>query len=36
MVLHPLTEVGVGMLVTVRISGCQLMVDVLGYRKRRQ
>jgi hypothetical protein len=34
MVLYPLTEVGIGMLVAVRISGSELVMDVLGDRKR--
>jgi hypothetical protein len=36
MVLNPLTEVGLGVLVSVRISGSELMMDVLGGRKRGQ
>jgi len=36
MVLHPLAEVGVGVFVSVRISGSQLMMDVLSYCKRSQ
>ena len=36
MMLHPLTEIGIGMFVPVRISCSQLMMDVLGYSKRRQ
>ena len=36
MVLHPLAEVGIGMFVSVRISGSQLMMDVLGDCKRGQ
>ena len=36
MVLHPLTQVGVGMFVSVRIGSSQLMMNVLGYRKRSQ
>ena len=36
MVLHPLAEVGIGVFVSVRISGSQLMMDVLGYCKRGQ
>lgn len=33
MVLDPLTEIVIGMLMAVRISGSQFMMDVLGYRK---
>jgi len=36
MVLHPLAEIGIGVFVSVRISGSQLMMDVLGYCKRGQ
>jgi hypothetical protein len=36
MVLHPLAEVGIGVFVSVRISGSQFMMDVLGDRKWRQ
>ena len=36
MVLHPLAEVGIGVFVSVRISGSQLMMDVLGDCKRGQ
>ena len=36
MVLNPLAEVGIGVLVSVRISGRQLMMDVLGDCKRGQ
>ena len=36
MVLHPLAEIGIGVFVSVRISGSQLMMDILGYRKRSQ
>jgi hypothetical protein len=36
MVLHPLAEVGIGVFVSVRISGRQLMMDVLGDCKRGQ
>jgi hypothetical protein len=33
MVLYPLTEVGVGMLMSIRIGGSELMVDVLSHGK---
>ena len=33
MVLDPLTEIVIGMLMAVRISGSQFMMDVLSYRK---
>ena len=33
MVLHPLTKVCIGMLVTIRIGGSQLMVNILRHRK---
>jgi len=33
MVLHPLTEVGIGMFVTIRIGGSQFMVDILRNRE---
>jgi hypothetical protein len=36
MVLNPLTEIGIGVLMAVGISGSQLMMDILGYRKRSQ
>jgi len=36
MVLHPLTEVCIGVFVSVRISGSQLVMDVLSYCKRSQ
>jgi hypothetical protein len=36
MVLNPLTEVGLRVLVSVRIGGGELMMDVLGDRKRSQ
>jgi hypothetical protein len=36
MVLHPLAEVGIGVFVSVRISGRQLMMHVLGDCKRGQ
>ena len=36
MVLDPLAEVGIRVLVPVRISGSELMVDILGDRKRRE
>jgi len=35
MVLHPLTNVGVRMFVTIRISCGQLVMNVLGHGKRR-
>jgi len=33
--LHPLAEVGIGMFVTIVISGCQLVMDILRHGKRR-
>ena len=36
MVLHPLTEVGIGMLMAVRVGGSQLMMYILRCGKRRQ
>ena len=36
MVLNPLTEVGIGVLVTVVIGGSQLVVDILRDGKRGQ
>ena len=33
MMLHPLTEVGVRVLVAIRIGGGQFVMDVLGHRK---
>ena len=36
MVLHPLTQVGVGVFVSVCISRSELMVNVLCYGKRSQ
>ena len=36
MLLHPLTQVGIGMFVSVRVGSSQLMMNVLSYRKRGQ
>jgi hypothetical protein len=36
MVLDPLAEVGIGMLVPIVVSRRQLMMDILGYGKRRK
>lgn len=35
-VLHPLTQIGVGVFVSVGISRSELMMHVLGYGKRSQ
>ena len=35
-VLHPLAKVGIGVLVSIRVSSSELMMDVLGDRKRSQ
>ena len=35
MMLHPLAEVGVGVLVSIVISSCQLVMDILRHGKRR-
>ena len=34
--MHPLAEVGIGVLVAIRIGGSKLVMDVLGDRKRGQ
>jgi hypothetical protein len=34
-VLNPLTEVGIGVLVSIVISSCQLVMDILRHGKRR-
>ena len=36
MVLHPLTEVGIGVFMAVRVSGRQLMMDILSDGKGRE
>jgi hypothetical protein len=36
MVLHPLAEIGIGVFVSIRVSGSKLMMDILGDRKRSQ
>jgi hypothetical protein len=35
MMLHPLAEVGIGVLVTIVVSRCQLVMDILRHGKRR-
>ena len=34
-VLNPLTEVGIGVLVSIVVSSCQLVMDILRHGKRR-
>jgi hypothetical protein len=35
MMLHPLAEVGVGVVVPIVVSSCQLVMDILRHGKRR-